>query len=216
MEGGAREVRAANSARYWKDTVAVEAFRGREDKIAALIDYACNVTEAYLATCVANENQMTFENLRRSYLDPTGNPAVPIPIDDVMIATFALAYLDIAHRVLGWLKSLELDWHSLGVLVTGPSGRPSSGLTWSTNNACYLLWKASKEHLNPSDVFVTPHGPTVSVSEIEAGGRATETERQIRELYMALQAGIEMSRLMFAEYPAPARRDVQLDRKSVV
>ena len=36
--------RNANSASLWRDRISVEAFRGREDAIANMVDYACAIT----------------------------------------------------------------------------------------------------------------------------------------------------------------------------
>jgi hypothetical protein len=196
------EVRAINDATYWQTLVAVEAFRGYESKIAAMVDYACAITERFIGQCLSDERQMNFGNLRERYLEPVDDPTTPVPMNDVMLATFALAFLDIGYRIIRWLRSQALDWPSLAVLFTGPSGRPSSGLTWQTNNACYMLWKASAERLLPSNVFITPHGPAVSISDLSDTERAQRAEASFRETWMHLRAGIEMSRLMFAGFPS--------------
>jgi hypothetical protein len=196
------EVRAINDASYWLTHVAVESFQGRESKIADLVDYACVTTERFMRGCLSDERKMTYENMRQEYLEPVDDPATPVPINDVMVATFALAFLDIAHRIIRWLRSQELDWRNLAVLFTGPSGRPSSGLTWQTNNACYLLWKASGEHLPPGNVLITPHGPAATPGDLADPERARRAERAFREIWMHLWGGIEMSRLMFAGFPS--------------
>jgi len=196
------EVRTINDASYWQTHVAVEALRGYESKIADAVDYACAITERFMRRCLSDERRMTYENLRRDYLEPVADPATPVPMNDVMVGTFGLAFLDIAHRIMGWLRSQQPDWPNLAVLFTGPSGRPSSGLTWQTNNACYMLWKASDEHLLPTNVFITPHGPAASPSDLDDSERARRAEMSFRETWMHLRGGIEMSRLMFAGFPS--------------
>src|SRR5580698_3375900 len=91
----AEEVRGINSESYWTDVVAVDAFRGYERKITDMIDYSCDVTASFLNWCLADESRMTFENLRERYLDPSNSADVPVPIDDMMVATFSLTFLDI-------------------------------------------------------------------------------------------------------------------------
>src|SRR3546814_19570517 len=43
-----RVVRKTNSTSFWRDTVAVEAWAGLEEKIADLVDYPCATTADYL------------------------------------------------------------------------------------------------------------------------------------------------------------------------
>ncbi len=43
-----RAARAANSARLWRDQIAVRAFAGREESIAAMTDYSCLLAERFL------------------------------------------------------------------------------------------------------------------------------------------------------------------------
>lgn len=195
-------VRGINTESYWKDVVAVEAWRGYETGIADLVDYSCALTTSFLAGCLADESRMTFDHLRQSYLDPVGNPDIPVPINDMMVATFALAYLDIAHRMVRWLRAQEFDWSKLMVLLSGRSGRPTAGLTWATNNNCHLLWRASAEKLPPENLHIAPHGPSFVLSDLNDSARMGELEGQFRDIFLHLRANIDMARLMFEGYPA--------------
>jgi hypothetical protein len=145
---------------------------------------------------------MTFDNLRKTFLDPVDSHDVPVPMNDVMVATFTLAFLDIAHRMILWLRSQNLDWRTLMVLLSGKSGRPSAGLTWQTNNACHLLWRASGEGILPENVQITPHGPSLILADLENPVRTREIEVQAREVFMHLRANIDLARAMFAGYPS--------------
>ena len=106
----ADRVRSINDTSYWEKVVAVEAYRGYESKIADMVDYACRVSSQFMRTCLEDERLMTFEHLRASFLDPIDSAAVPVPLNDVMVATFTLAFLDIAHRMIRWLRSQNLNW----------------------------------------------------------------------------------------------------------
>ena len=196
------KIHHVNTDDYWRNVVAVEAFAGYEAKIADMVDYTCRVTTQFLTACLEDESRMSFETLRSTYLDPVDSADVPVPINDVMVATFTLAFLDIAHRMLRWLHAQSFDWTRLMVLISGKSGRPSSGLTWATNNACHLLWKASAERLVPENVQITPHGPSVAVADLGDEARLRDAERQFREIFLHLRANIDLSRLMFAGYPS--------------
>ena len=196
------KIHRVNNDDYWRNTVAVEAFAGYEAKIADMVDYTCRVTTRYLTACLEDESRISFATLRDTYLDPVNSTEVPVPINDVMVATFTLTFLDIAHRMLRWLRAQNFDWTRLMVLLSGKSGRPSSGLTWATNNNCHLLWKASAQRLVPENVQITPHGPSVAVADLGNEARLRDAERQFREIFLHLRANIDMSRLMFAGYPS--------------
>lgn len=194
--------RENNTEAYWTDEVAVEAWRGYESKIVDLVDYTCEVTIAYLSSCLADERRMTFESLRSTFLDPVGSPDVPVPINDVMIATFALTFLDIGHRVIRWLRSCDFDWSRMMVLLSGRSGRPTAGLTWATNNNCHLLWRASNGQLPAESLHIAPHGPSFTLADADNPSRMSELETQFRELFLHLRANIDLARRMFEGYPA--------------
>ena len=198
-------VRSINDTYYWERHVAVEAYRGYESKIADMVDYTCRVSSEFMRTCLADEGLMTFENLRQDFLDPIDNPAVPVPLNDVMVATFTLTFLDIAHRMIRWLRSQNLNWRELMVLLSGKSGRPSAGLTWQTNNNCHLLWRASQERISPENVQITPHGPSLVLSELRDPVRVAEIEGQVRDVFLQLRANTDLARSMFEGYPAFAK-----------
>ncbi len=195
----AREI---NTERYWANEVAVAAWAGYESKIVDLVDYTCDVTISYLSGCLADESKMTFENLRGAFLDPIDCPEIQVPINDVMVATFALTFLDIGHRVIRWLRSCDLDWKKMMVLLSGRSGRPTAGLTWATNNNCHLLWRASEGALLVENLHIAPHGPSFSLADAENPTRMIELESQFREVFLHLRANIDLARRMFEGYPA--------------
>jgi len=195
-------IHSINDETYWKDVVAVEAYKGYESKIVDMIEYTCNVSKTYMRACLEDESVMTYENLRKEFLDPVGSAEIPVPINDVMVATFTLTFLDIGHRILRWLRAQNFDWQTLMVLLSGKSGRPSSGLTWVTNNNCHLLWRASQQQLCPENLQITPHGPSLSLSDMGNKARLTEIEGQFRDIFLHLRANINMSRLMFEGYPS--------------
>jgi hypothetical protein len=201
----ADQVRSINDTRYWQTEVAVEAFQGYEAKIADMVDYACRVSAQFLKTCLADERLMTYENLRQNYLEPTGNAADPVPMNDVMVATFTLTFLDIAHRMIRWLRSQDFDWSKLMVLLSGKSGRPSAGLTWQTNNNCHLLWRASKQRIPPERVQITPHGPSLNLPDLRDPARVSDIEAQVRDVFLQLQANTDLAGVMFEGYPRFAK-----------
>jgi len=196
------KVREFNTEAYWTGEVAVEAWAGYESRIVDLVDYTCDVAIAFLSGCLADERKMTFEHLREAFLDPVGSSEVPIPINDVMVATFALTFLDIGHRVIRWLRSCDLDWKKIMVLVSGRAGRPTAGLTWATNSNCHLLWRASEGQLSVENLHIAAHGPSFSAGEAGNAERMNELEGQFRDIFLHLRANVDMARRMFEGYPA--------------
>src|ERR1700691_3170417 len=201
----ADRVRSINDTSYWEKVVAVEAYRGYESKIADMVDYTCRVSSQFMRTCLEDERLMTFKNLRGSFLDPPDNAVLPVPLNDVMVATFTLTFLDIAHRMIRWLRSQNFNWPQLMILLSGKSGRPSAGLTWQTNNNCHLLWRASERRILPENVQITPHGPSLALADLRDSVRVAEIEQQVREVFLHLRANIDLARLMFEGYPAFAK-----------
>jgi hypothetical protein len=198
----ADRARSINDTSYWEKVVAVEAYRGYESKIADMVDYTCRVSSQFMRNCLEDERLMTFEHLRGGFLDPIDSEELPVPLNDVMVATFALAFLDIAHRMIRWLRSQKLNWPQLMILLSGKSGRPSAGLTWQTNNNCHLLWQASERRISPENVQITPHGPSLALSDLHDPLQVAQIERQAREVFLQLRANIDLARAMFEGYPA--------------
>jgi len=151
--------RQINTAELWQNDIAVPGLAGYESKIADLVEYSCAVTRTFLVDGLADESRMNFDSLRTHYLDPVDSTAVPVPINDMMVATFALAFLDIAHRMIRWLQDQALEWERLMVLMTGRTGRATAGLSWATNNMCHIMWKVSEQRLSPERVYVAPLAP---------------------------------------------------------
>jgi hypothetical protein len=197
-----RRTRAVNSEVHWREAVAVAAWSGLEAKIADVVDYACRVTEDFLVAGLADERLMTFDHLRTSYLDPVGSAAVPVPINDMMVGTFALSFLDIAHRIIGWVQRQDLDWANAMVMIAGRSGRPTAALTWHSNSSCHLLWRASGEQMSPEQLYIAPFAPPLALADLGKGDRLTTLEAQYREIWHTTRASVEVSRLMFQGYPA--------------
>jgi hypothetical protein len=195
-------LRAANTLAYWHDTAAVEAWRGREEKITDLVDYSCDVALDFMARGLADPDCFTFPYVRESFLDPVDNPTVPVPMNDMMAATFALVFLDSGFRITRWLRAQEIDWSRLMVIFSGRAGRPTAGLTWQSNSACYVLHRASNEQLPPERVYIAPHAPSLDVAALETPEGTARVEAEFRKIWFSTRATVEMGRAMYADYPA--------------
>jgi hypothetical protein len=70
--GVTRAAREVNSFELWRDTIAVEAFRGREKAIATMQDYGCALAIRYLEAILADQTLLTVEFLRKEVLEAPG------------------------------------------------------------------------------------------------------------------------------------------------
>lgn len=130
--------RAANSVELWRDQIAVEAFRGRETEIAAMVDYSCAVTTRYLSDALADEDHLTPETLRSDYLDSGGTVDAPVPINSMMIATFFLVIMDTSYRLTRWLQSEIADWER--------RDGDHRGTTGTSNRRCHAVDQQRRDH----------------------------------------------------------------------
>ncbi|MDQ7808553.1 DUF5624 domain-containing protein [Amycolatopsis sp. A133] len=208
-----RVVQDFNSVSYWRDEVAAVAWRGHEEKITDLVGYTCATTADYLERAIENPKLLDFAYLRANLLEGDGPDAIPVSFNNMMAATFALSALDSIHRTLKWLHEQPIDWAQLMVLVVGTAGRPSAGLTWQTNNVCSLLHEASGRKLDPARLIIAPAAPTIDLDELADGEAGARIESRYRSFWYSALSSVEMSRLMWPDYPAFEKR---IDRAPVV
>lgn len=194
--------RAANSVELWRDTIAVEAYRGREQAIADMVDYACAVTARYLRAALADESYLNSRTLREDYLEGGGTGAqLPVPVNQMMIATFFLAGLDISHRILRWFTTQKIDWARAMVVIAGQQGRPTAGVTWNTSSVATMILGASEYQLPLERLYMAPHAPTFATP---VDGDLTEVaalEEPLRRIWFNTRATVELGEVMFEGYP---------------
>jgi uncharacterized protein DUF5624 len=197
-----RTARAANSASLWRDQIGVEAYRGREDAIAAMLDYGCALTIRYLDAVLADETLLTPEYLRRNLLAAESSAlGATIPFNWVMIATFFLTGLDIGHRVIRWCREQGLDWSRTMVLICGKQGRPTSGVTLATNSIAQIILAASNHKLPADRLYIAPHGLAPGLLKPDDLEPVRAAEGELRVLWSYTRAIAELSPTMFEGYP---------------
>ena len=86
--------------------------------------------------------------------------SLPVPFNKVMIATFYLTGMDIAHRLITWLDAVE---HRLGagdgdLRGPGPDGRPPASPRSRTASPG-VVRAVSRGRLAAERVFIAPHAP---------------------------------------------------------
>ena len=205
-----KAARASNSAPVWRDQLAVRAFAGREDAIAAMVDYSCALTERFLNRALADPAYLTMASVRRDYLEgPAAGGDLPVPFNRVMIATFYLTGMDIAHRLIGWLDAAGVDWARAMVIFAGQAGRPTAGVTQESHSIAGVVRAVSGGLLAPERVFIAPHAPVLPPHDPAGDGAtaARDLELGYRRLWAGLRATCELAGSMFDGYPrfaAPA------------
>ncbi|MFI9388068.1 DUF5624 domain-containing protein [Kutzneria sp. NPDC052558] len=194
--------RAANSVELWRDTIAVEAYRGREQAIADMIDHTCAVTARYLRAALADGDYLNGRTLRSDYL-ATG-------VDRMMIATFFLAGMDISFRILRWFDEQEVDWDRAMVVIAGRQGRPTAGVTWNTSSIAAMVRGASRYRLPLERMYMAPHAPTFATPVDGDLSEVIALEEPLRRIWLSTRATVEMGELMFPDQPryVPGQADV--------
>ncbi len=197
-----KNARGANSVSLWTDKIQVEAYQGREQKIAAMLDYACALTSRFLETILHDETKCTPKYLQEAYLEGTdGSLGAVLPFNLVMLATFYLTAMEITCRLTRWLHQQRIDWARVEVLVCGKQGRPTSGVVWTANSVCQMILGASDNKLSLERMYIAPHAPVFTISDLDDADTMRRFEESMRFLWCYTRAISELGSVMFDGYP---------------
>ena len=197
-----RIARQANSQQLWRDVICVAAYRGREQRIAQLVDYSCALTERYLERVLRDPEVFTPTDLRDNYLEARGMAAgANVPMNAVMIATFFLVAMDIGHRVIAWFDRQRIDWSRAMALIVGKQGRPTAGVTWTSNSVCSMILGASRHRLALDRLLIAPHAPTLPAGQSPDTDALRTFETPWRQIWVQTRAVSELGPLMYDGYP---------------
>jgi Domain of unknown function (DUF5624) len=214
-----KAARAASSAGLWRDQIAVRAFAGRQQAIAAMVDYSCRLTERRLERALDDPSSLTMATVRRDYLDgPAGD--LPVPFNRVMIATFFLTGMDIAHRLITWFDELDIAWERAMVIIAGRAGRPTAGVTEESNSVAGVVRAVARGRMARDQLFIAPHAPVFGTYDGTNLAAVAALEGEYRRLWASLRATSDLGGQMFEGYPrfeaqAPERVRVGADSGSV-
>ncbi|UQX86950.1 DUF5624 domain-containing protein [Jatrophihabitans telluris] len=200
-----KAARAANSIELWRDHIRVTAFRGREAAIASMVDYSCRVTEHRLSQALDRPAAFTMHAVREEYLEGPAQD-LPVPFSRIMIATFFLTGLDLAHRLISWFDGLDLDWERAMVIVAGRAGRATAGVTEESNSVAGVIRTAARNRLRPAHLYIAPHAPVFPAYDGTNGSAVAGFEDGYRALWASLDATSKLGADMFAGYPEFAPR----------
>jgi hypothetical protein len=196
-----RVARRANSIELWREQIAVAAYRGREEQIARLVDYSCHVTERYLRSALEDPENFTPDTLRSDYLEGPSNLPLPVPFNRIMIATFFLAGMDIAHRIISWFDALDLPWEQTMVMTVGQTGKPTGAVTRETHSIAGIIDAASRGRLPETSLLIAPHAVVFPPADGTNLAEIAGFESRYRELWSGLTAAAGLGPKMFAGYP---------------
>ena len=208
------KTKSANSTELWRDRIRVEAFRGREGAIAAMIDYACDITMKYLQIVISDPTKLTSQFLQEEYLEARGSVlGATVPINAIMIATFFLVGLDLAYKMKVWLQDKNMDWTKAMVLITGRQGRETAGVTVASNSVAQVIFQSSNLMLPAERLYIAPHGPNIVVNDARDMELLRQYEQPMRMLWNRNFAMAQLGPTMFEGYP---RYTPQLGSRPIV
>lgn len=192
-----KSTRAANSIGLWRDRIAVAAFAGREPAIAAMVDYTCSMAECVITSALDDPVRLTTTDVRESLLE---GGATDVAFNRVMVATFFLTGMDIAHRLIAWFDGLDLEWERAMVVIAGRAGRPTAGVTEESNSVAGIIRAAARGRLSDDRLYIAPHAPVFAPFDGNLGAVAT-LEGEYRRLWASLYATCQLGGAMFAGHP---------------
>ncbi|MDT4906895.1 MAG: hypothetical protein QOI69_136 [Pseudonocardiales bacterium] len=195
-----KAARAANSTELWRDRIAVRAFHGREAAIAAMVDYSCWLTERFLQRSLDDPGYLNTSTLQEDYLEGPADE-LPVPFNRIMIATFFLTGMDVAHRLISWFDDLELPWERAMVIIAGRAGRPTAGVTRESNSVAGVINTASRGRLPAHRLLIAPHAPVFPLFDGTDLEPTAALEGDYRRMFASLQATSELGAQMFDSYP---------------
>jgi hypothetical protein len=204
-----KAARAASSAGLWRDHIAVRAFAGREQAIATMVDYSCRLTERRLEQALDDPSYLTMPTVRRDYLDGPADD-LPVPFNRVMIATFFLTGMDVAHRLIAWFDELDIAWERAMVIIAGRAGRPTAGVTEESNSLAGIVRATSRGRMARDRLFIAPHAPVFETFDGTNLAAVAALEDEYRRLWASLRATSELGGQMFEGYPRFEARPEEL------
>jgi len=201
-----REAQLMNSPELWAERIRVATFAGREQAIAAMVDYTCRATERVLEHALKDADYLTAANVRRDYLNGPSED-LPVPVNRVMVATFFLFGMDLAHRLINWFDGLDLPWEQTMVIIAGRQGRPTAGVTRDSNSVAGVIHAASRGRLPEEHLLIAPHAPVFPMYDGTDTTVVAALEADYRRLWAGIRETCAMGEQMFAGFArfAPSR-----------
>lgn len=155
-----KEVRKVNSApldQHWTTQLNCPAWRGREERIKNMIDYACSLSGNYLLEVKRNPKVFSYEHLANNFLE-VSSEKFPISFNTVMIGTFSLSAIYAAYEIYAALSNTEIKWENAKVLLHNLVGTNySAGLTPYSNWVYPTIVDIAGPQLDKGRIMIVPY-----------------------------------------------------------
>jgi hypothetical protein len=157
----AREAnRQAVNGAYWVTQVDAPSWQSHADAIDRMVDYGLWMAGDYLVKVQKGDPaDFTQANVGSRFYEG-GDPAYPIPFNNVMIATFMLVALNSTDRLRTMVETAgdAIDWTNARVVVHMPIGTNyGAGLTLGTNQLAAGLLTVADGALPRENLLIAPY-----------------------------------------------------------
>jgi hypothetical protein len=103
--------------------------------------------------------------------------------------------------VLAWFDEQSIDWSRAMVLIAGQPGRPTAGVTWTTNSVCQMILGASDRKLPLERMYIATHAQSFTVKDPVDVETVRAVEAPLRRLWLYTRAISNLAPTMFEGYP---------------
>lgn len=152
--------RQAVNGAYWVTQVDAPSWQSHADAIERMIDYGLWMAGDYLVKVQKGDPaDFTRANVGSAFYEG-GDPAYPVPFNNVMVATFMLVALNSTDRLRTMVEAAgdAIDWKNARVVVHMPIGTNyGAGLTLDTNQLAAGLLTVTDGALPRENLLIAPY-----------------------------------------------------------
>jgi hypothetical protein len=87
------------------------------------------------------------------------------------------------------------------VLITGQQGRPTAGVTWTTNSVAQLILSVPDGKLPLERLYIAPHGNIFEIKDLNSPASIAPFEQSLRRLWCGTRATSALAPTMFDGFP---------------
>ena len=156
-----RQIRADNKvldkSNHWLYQLDEPAWRGKEEGIRNMIDYATSMAANYLISVKQDNDLLSIDHVVDHFLN-LSNDDYPVSYNNVMIGTFSVAALASLYSLYTTISSANLDWSKTEVLLHNLSGMNfSAGLDTHTNWLCAAIKAIAGKDFDTERMLIVPY-----------------------------------------------------------
>lgn len=149
--------RSTDKTKHWLYQLDEPAWRGKEDNIRKMIDYAAAMAGNYLVKVKADHDLLRLDNVVTTFLN-SSTAEFPIPYNTVMIGTFSVVALASLYSLYATISAAKLDWGNTEILLHNLAGMNfSAGLEMHTNWLCAAIQAIAGADLDLERMLIVPY-----------------------------------------------------------